>query len=62
MKRFEYRVEQLPTYEHYEVHTKELLKRLTELGNGDGRSRASTLLGIPPTPRRQRDTRRCPCF
>jgi hypothetical protein len=33
VKRFEYRVERLPTYEHYEVHTKELLERLTDLGN-----------------------------
>lgn len=33
MKRFEYRVEQMPSYEHYEVHTKELLERLADLGN-----------------------------
>jgi hypothetical protein len=33
MKRFEYRVEQLPFSEHFEVHVKEVVDRLTELGD-----------------------------
>jgi hypothetical protein len=33
MKRIEYRVEQLPFFEHYELHIKEMVERLTELGN-----------------------------
>ncbi len=32
MKKIEYRVEQLPFYEHYELHLKELVERLSELG------------------------------
>ena len=61
MKRFEYRIEQLPFYEHYEVHTKELLERLAELATRGGRSPASTSPGTRPTPRRPSPTRRCPC-
>ena len=33
MNRIEYRVEQLPFYEHYELHIKELVERFSELGN-----------------------------
>ena len=33
MKRIEYRVEHLPFLEHYESHVKEMVERLTELGN-----------------------------
>jgi hypothetical protein len=32
MKRIEYRIEQLPVLDHYELHTKELVERFTELG------------------------------
>jgi hypothetical protein len=33
MRRIEYRVEHLPFTEHYESHVKEMVERLTELGN-----------------------------
>lgn len=33
MKRIEYRVEQLPFEEQFELHVKELLARLSELGD-----------------------------
>jgi hypothetical protein len=32
MKRFEYRVEQLPFSEHFDTHVKEVVERLSELG------------------------------
>jgi hypothetical protein len=33
MKRFEYRVEEMPFSEHFETHIKEVLARLSELGD-----------------------------
>ena len=32
MKTIEYRIEELPFFEHYEVHLKEVVERLSELG------------------------------
>jgi hypothetical protein len=48
MKRIEYRVEQMPYFEHYELHLKELLERFSELGK-DGWEVASVDLTWHPS-------------